>query len=199
MGDCPTLLTTLICRPPVAARRHCSRPVIHEMQTKQTVRGRTEHWRTKSGCLIATQALFVIALSVHPATAQNAAQILEATYAERPKALQAAPLERQVQLYLHLMVRTEPPDMRLATVVAEAGPAIVPSILKAVQSTKEDYDLANLSLVLSIMQRSGAYNVAGDVALCTAFRTRANAMKHPTFRAIVTDELDRVRCPGGKP
>jgi hypothetical protein len=151
--------------------------------------------RTNSGRLVAAQVFVAVAHFGCSATApQRADQILEGAYSERPKALRTAPLEQQIPLYLELMLRTEPPDMRLAVVVAEAGPAVIPSILKALRTAKQDHEVADLGLVLTIMQRSGTYDVSENEELCVVLSSRARRMQDPIFRKMVTDDLDQTGC-----
>jgi hypothetical protein len=123
--------------------------------------------RTNSGRLVAAQVFVAVAHFGCSATApQRADQILEGAYSERPKALRTAPLEQQIPLYLELMLRTEPPDMKVA----------------------------DLGLVLTIMQRSGTYDVSENEELCVVLSSRARRMQDPIFRKMVTDDLDQTGC-----
>jgi hypothetical protein len=112
---------------------------------------------------------------------------------ERDRAILQYPPERQVDLYLMVMLEQHPPDLGLADAVASNGSKVVPALTQRL--VHEDYDLAKLHLidVFLRMQELGHYPVASDGETMDLLEQQVAAMKDPQWKEMSGDMLERIR------
>lgn len=113
---------------------------------------------------------------------------------ERDRAILQYPPERQVDLYLMVMLEQHPPDLGLADAVASNGSKIVPAL--AQRLVQDDRDIAKMHLidVFLRMQELSYYPVASDGKTMDLLKQQVAAIKDPQWKGMSSDMLERIRA-----
>jgi hypothetical protein len=77
------------------------------------------------------------------------------------------------------MSAIDPPDIRLPSVVAEAGESVVAVLQSHLPSTRAELAIVDLSEVLARMQELGTYDVRRDRMLRRTFDARLATAREP--------------------
>jgi hypothetical protein len=113
---------------------------------------------------------------------------------ERDRAILEHSPERQVELYLMVVLKQHPPDLGLADAVASNGSKVVPALTQRLVS--EDRDVAKMHLidVFLRMQQLSYYPVAADANTMTLLEQQVAGMKDPQWQEMSSDLLERIRA-----
>ena|GEM_PF-2104786 len=112
---------------------------------------------------------------------------------ERDAAIRKYPPERQVDLYLMVMLEQHPPDLGLADAVASSGSRIVPALAKRLAQDNRDIAKLHLIDVFLRMQELGSYPVASDAKTMVLLDKQVAAMKDPQWKAMSSKMLGRIQ------
>ena len=125
--------------------------------------------------LIATGLTLALCLSARTQAGSGDSKVFwSLPVREREKVIRTYKLDEQLDLYLQGM-RSEPPDMGLADVVAANGREIIPQVLQRLEREHSDFDRVSLIYLLS---RAGTcYEVRKDEAWLTAVRNAVASME----------------------
>jgi len=113
---------------------------------------------------------------------------------ERDRAILQYPAERQVDLYLMVMLEQHPPDLGLADAVASNGSKIVPALTQRLVQNDRDIAKMHLIEVFLRMQELSYYAVASDGGTMSLLDQQVAAMKDPQWKEMSSDMLERIRA-----
>lgn len=113
---------------------------------------------------------------------------------ERDKAILQYSPERQVALYLKVMLEQHPPDLGLADAVASNGSKIVPALMERLVADNRDVAKMHLIDVFLRMKELDYYPVAADTKTMTLLAQQVATMKDPQWKKTSSDMLEQIRA-----
>ena len=112
---------------------------------------------------------------------------------ERVERMRQYSLEDQYRIFRYGNDRIEPPDLSLATPIAERGAAAIPFLTKQLKSSDDDLAVRDILWVLWTMLRLKTYDVRQDREVMDLLERRIRGMKSQYWQGSARERLEQIR------